>query len=125
MSDLQCPATVLLIARELLVTGLDATAMRARNLASVFVASSTSEPLPAAAGLAQEAGCKLEPLPNISTGDDLSEALDHLSDLHRGETIAVVADAQHIRSALGWNRAPTAPVAVAIDASGWAVIERG
>jgi hypothetical protein len=125
MSDLQCPAIVLLIPRELLGT-LDGDAMRRNNLAGVFAPASsmTEADRSAAEHLAQRAGCRLERLANASGSDDLAQAVSQLSDLYRGENVAVIADAQLIRAALGFERAPTGPVAIAVDASGWAVVDR-
>jgi hypothetical protein len=125
MSDLQCPAVVLLIARELLTTDEVTAAFRGKHLAGVFVASSITDEvdLSAATRVAEGAGRTFERLTVGSARAGLIDAINQLSDLYRGETIAVVADAKTISGALGWDSAPTAPVTVAIDSSGW-VLER-
>jgi hypothetical protein len=126
MSDLQCPAVVYLIARELLGSDELAAEFRGKHLSGVFVASSVGVDLDLARAtrLAEQAGRTLERLADASLRAGLVEAVNQLSDLYRGETVAVIADAQAICSALVRKSAPTAPVAVAIDSSGW-LVQRG
>jgi hypothetical protein len=80
MTDLQCPATVILAA--------PGTALP-DWLAGVFTPGA----------------------------EDLRRAVDELSDLYRGETIAVLAPAGAIAAALGGE--VELPVTVAVDSSGW------
>jgi hypothetical protein len=52
-------------------------------------------------------------------GAALRERVAELSDLHRGETICVVAPARAIAEALGLDDPVDSPVTVAVDSSGW------
>jgi hypothetical protein len=90
VSDLQCPATVILATPGM---ALPAT------VAEVFT-------------------------PEVAGGAALCAEVDALSDLHRGETIAVLAPAAAIAAALGLAEPPDQPVTVDIDSSGWALLAR-
>ena len=119
MSDLQCPAVLLLSPAEL--SDLPEIGMSGR-LAGVFVAASAKQTARATAErLAMRAGCVVEHLPTLRPGTHLPDALEHLADLHRGESLAVVAEAQQIQAALGSASSPKAVVVLTIDASGWHV----
>ena len=87
MSDLQCPATVILA-----TPGMTLPAA----VAEVFT-------------------------PDASDGAALRAEVDALSDLHRGETIAVRAPPAAIAAALGLAEAPDEPVAVEVDSAGWTI----
>jgi hypothetical protein len=126
MSDLQCPAVVVLIDRERVASGDAIVALAEKRLACVFVAraiASDEDALAAATQLAARAGCTLGTLTEAVDGATLARAVDELADLHRGETIAVVASDDAIRDALGAARAPAGAITVAIDSSGWSVVD--
>ena len=106
MSDLQCPATVVLLAPGM------TTALR--PLAGVFAAGT---PPPSAAALAAAADCRLAVL-DAPDAPALRRRIDELSDLHRGETIAVVAPPDLLAALLGRQ---ATPAVVEIDSSGWTV----
>lgn len=125
MADLQCPAVVLLVGRDVLVSGECARELATRHLAGVFVAgppAADPDVLAAATDLAHRAACRIDLLAEALDGPTLARAIDDLADLHRGETIAIVASAGAIRDALGLARAPADPVTVTIDGSGWSVV---
>lgn len=124
MADLQCPATILLIAREAIASDGGRAIVEAGHLSGVFVASRVAaDPsgLAAALGLANEGAWRLSSLADVVDGPSLARAMDHLADLHRGETIAVVATRDMIQDALGDARVQADLVRVAIDGSGWFV----
>ena len=127
MSDLQCPATVLLIARESIASRGGPALIGARQLSGVFVASSVAaDPsgLAAAASLADQGGWRLTTMAEVGDGASLADAIEHLADLHRGETIAVVATQEMIQDVLGSASVSVDPITLAIDGSGW-VVSRG
>jgi hypothetical protein len=94
VSDLQCPAIVVLAA----------TGHPARDVG------------PHVAGVYDLGG--------VADGPALRARVEALADLHRGDTIVVVAEAAVIRDALGRGREGEGPVAVAIDSAGWTVLDR-
>ena len=123
MSDLQCPATILLIAREAIGAGGKAI-LGARRLSGLFVASAVAaDPggLAAATSLADEGAWRLSTMAGVDDGASLARAMNHLADLHRGETIAVVATQDMIDSAVGSAGIAGEAITVAIDSSGWSV----
>ncbi len=127
MSDLQCPAVVLLVAGESIATGGARLALGATRLSGVFVASPVAaDPnrLAAATRLAEERACPVDRMLEVVDGASLAEAVEHLADLYRGETIAVIATGEMVRDALGHPGTPTEPIAVSIDGDGWVVIDR-
>jgi hypothetical protein len=123
MSDLQCPAIILLIAHESIASGGRAV-LGARHLSGLFVASAVAaDPggLAAATGLADEGAWRLSTMADVDDGASLARAMNHLADLHRGETIAVVASQDMIEGVVGNAGMSGEPVSVAIDGSGWSV----
>jgi hypothetical protein len=123
MSDLQCPATILLIAREAIEDARRAI-LRTRHLSGLFVASAVAadpDGLAAATGLAEQGACRLSTPDGVLDGASHTTAMNHLADLHRGETIAVVATQRMIEDAVGNAGRPGEPITVAIDGSGWSV----
>lgn len=127
MSDLQCPATILLIAREAIGAGGKAI-LGARHLSGLFVASAVAaDPggLAAATSLADEGAWRLSTMAGVDDGASLARAMNHLADLHRGETIAVVASQDMIEGVVANATAFSGePITVAIDGSGWSVSPR-
>jgi hypothetical protein len=124
VSDMQCPATILLVAREAIATGGKAM-LGARQLSGLFVASAVAaDPggLAAATSLADQGAWRLSTMADVDDGASLARAMNHLADLHRGETIAVVASQDMIDDVVGNATAISGePIAVAIDGSGWSV----
>jgi hypothetical protein len=128
MADLQCPATILLIAREAIAADGGPGLVEAGQLSGVFVASRVAaDPsgLAAAVGLANHGAWRLSSLADVVDGTSLVQAMDHLADLHRGETIALVATRDMIQDALGDASVQADLVRVAIDSSGWFVSTAG
>ena len=95
MGDLQCPATILLVPRESIASS--SALLESSHLAGVFVASA-----------------------DVTDGAGLARAIEDLADLHRGETIAVVATREMIRDMLGQDLGEQA-IAIAVDDSGWSL----
>jgi len=127
MSDLQCPATILLMARESIASG-GPVILEARHLSGVFVASAVAaDPggLAATARLAEEGAWRLTTMPDVSDGASLARAIEELADLHRGETVAVVATRDMIQDLLGEASVGEDPITIAVDGSGWFVSPGG
>jgi hypothetical protein len=124
MSDLQCPATVLLVPRESCASDDVARFFVGRRVAGFFVdAALAANPheLAAINRLAGSSDCQIE-VTDAAFVDcaSLEQALEDFADLYRGETIAVVASGDLIQSLLRCARTPTEPITIAIDDSGWA-----
>jgi hypothetical protein len=119
MSDLQCPATIVLIARESIASGGGSEILEGRHVAGAFVASA------AAAGLAGGRTSRLSTLPDVADGASLARAIEDLADLHRGETIAVVATRDMIQDMLGDAGVRADSITIAVDDSGWVVSPGG
>lgn len=114
MSDLQCPATVWLIPRELFATA--SPLARIDRLAGLFVAPALAAD---SSWLGAAHDCPVADLPGAVDAASLGRELEQLSDIYRGETIAVVATGALIRDLVG--REARAPIALAIDSEGWRV----
>ena len=120
MSDLQCPAVILLFTPE----AIAGSELRGRRLSGLVAASSIAERSRAreeAERLATEQGCGVETA-EIAGGAALVEQIAELADLYRGETVAVVAPPEAICDALERVDPPTDVVAIAVDSSGWNVL---
>jgi hypothetical protein len=115
MSDLQCPAKVLLVAAEML--GASVPALERTHYAGVFV-------VPGVAGNVGElASYPVEIIDDAVDGASLARAVEELADVYRGYTIVVVATRAMIRDVLGERASASAkPVVIAIDSSGWVVL---
>jgi hypothetical protein len=127
MSDLQCPATILLITRESIASSGEPI-VEAGHLSGVFVASAVAaDPsgLAAAARLADERALRLSTMPDATDGASLARAIEDLADLHRGETIAVVATTDMIQNMLGDVSVRADPITIAVDDAGWFVSPGG
>lgn len=127
MSDLQCPATVLLVPGRVLDPGVLGSSLSGRRLSGVFVVPSIVEDPEAhatARHLAASGSCPIETMPGVVDAASLEAAVDDLSDLFRGETIAVVAPSTSIEAVLGLAGGESRPIAVAIDGDGWVVLGR-
>lgn len=120
MSDLQCPATLLVLGRDGWPSGLRVP--EHRNVAVVYCPADEVGP---AAELADRLDTALRPVtelvgpaadaqeaPSVDEGGDwpgLHEALADIADLHRGETVVVYTPTRE------------AGRQIRIDADGWAV----
>ena len=116
MSDLQCPAKVVLAAREMLPS------LAGERFSGVYVAAATvADPAgrAAASGFAAQANCQLEILADATDGASFRRSLQDLSDVYRGETIAVIAPRELMREAIGRAADSAQPIVVSIDSSGW------
>jgi hypothetical protein len=112
------------MSHESLATGGGSGILGTRHLSGVFVASAVAaDPggRAAAAELADRGGWRLSTIAGVSDGASLAQAMEHLADLHRGETIAIVATRGMIEDALGTASPLADPVTVSLDASGWSV----
>lgn len=125
MSNLQCPAVVLLIAHERLASAQVSAALHGRHVARIFVTSALSADAKGAAILARlavQAACPLETLTDVTEAAGLRQAIDRLADLSRGETIVVVTADDLIQDLLGAANVSGAPIALSIDADGWTML---
>ena len=149
MSDLQCPATFLVVRVDTLgegwsgeVAGL-ADRLRDRRVAAVY-GGTTASALAVSAALADGLGVPshalaVPPTPPGGPADGAAvvryrAALEELADLHRGETVLVVDDGQVlepaltplVRSGLAADppRSPYRPVTLEVDGDGWRRVDR-
>jgi probable phosphoglycerate mutase len=149
MSDLQCPATLLVVPVDTLgegwrgeVAGL-AERLRDRRVAAVY-GGTTAPAVAVSAALADGLGLPSHPLaeppsPPSGPADGTAVArcriaLEGLADLHRGETVLVVEDGHVLESALtplvgrgpgaGRERTPYRPVTLEVDGDGWRLVDR-
>jgi hypothetical protein len=119
MSDLQCPAKVVLAHREMLPS------LAGERFSGVYVAPAiAADPASSAAasGFAAQVNCRLDTLVEAIDGASLRRSLQELSDIYRGETIAVIAPSALIREAIGRAADSAQPIVVSIDSSGWTVL---
>lgn len=79
------------------------------------------EVLALARALAADVECVPVSREDIVDGPSLASAMESLADLHRGETIAVLAPAGVIEAALGVTEVGDDAFAVTIDFDGWSV----
>jgi hypothetical protein len=148
MSDLQCPATFLVVRVDTLgegwsgeVAGL-AERLRDRRVAVVY-GGTTASALAVSAALADGLGVPSHtlapPTPPGGPADRAAvgryrAALEELADLHRGETVLVVDDGQVLEPAVtplvrrglgeGPPRPPYRPVTLEVDGDGWRLVDR-
>ncbi len=148
MSDLQCPATFLVVRVDRLgegwrgqVAGL-AEQLRDRRLAAVY-GGTTAPAVAVSAALADGLGVPSHtlapPTPPGGPADRAAvgryrAALEELADLHRGETVLVVDDGQVLEPALtplvprglgaGPGRTSYRPVSLEVDGDGWRLVDR-
>ena len=119
MSDLQCPATFLVLATESAASLVPD--LRHARVAAVYAVAADVD---AAARVAREAGVPVRPLEE-SPGTTYPDGLADLADLHRGETVVVVLrpGAVSVLAARG-GLDPTrnGVISVVVDADGWTVL---
>lgn len=118
MSDLQCPANVVLASRDML------PALAYERFSGVFVApaiAAYASELAAARSFAKQVNCALDTLTGALDAASCRLALQDLSDVYRGETVVVIAPRELIHDLLGRAADAAQPSVVAIDSSGWVV----
>jgi hypothetical protein len=135
MSDLQCPATFLVLADD----PLDADERQLEGVADQLVAqllgrrvakvlASPSMPqLERAARIAERLGVTSEPAPGLDEGALFRQAVEDAADVYRGEAVLLIAPVEVVRAALGLATAPTPGemVELQVDADGWLVRQGG
>lgn len=124
MSDLQCPATVLLVPSEIVRSEECRRALAGRRLFGFFVdAGVANDPddVAAVSGVAGACDCAVERVGACVDAASLSQVLEELSDAYRGQNVVLVTAGKLIQARLHLERTPRAPVALAIDSDGWAV----
>jgi hypothetical protein len=119
MSDLQCPATLILLTPETAAVS-DVGEYR---LSLVIFAHDLPLARAAALSLGGQRGYEAKAA-DITHGEALRARIAELSDMYRGEQVAVVASAQAICEALRLPAPPTAAVALAVDSDGWRILSR-
>jgi hypothetical protein len=116
MSDLQCPATIVLLTEQSVGT----SELRELRLARVvYAADSGSEG--AARELARVHDCDVEAASGMD-GPALGAQIEALADAYRGESVAIVTTARAVCAALRRSQAPAVPVVLAVDSGGWNVL---
>ena len=118
MSDLQCPASFLVLG----TGGADRAApdLRHARLAAVYAVSPDAD---VAARIAHVAGLPVRLLEE-PPGTTYPDGLDDLADLHRGETVVVVLRPGELASLAergGLDPARDRVLQLAVDADGWTV----
>ncbi|HTU57029.1 MAG TPA: hypothetical protein VMF89_01325 [Polyangiales bacterium] len=108
MSDLQCPATILLLTPETAAVS-DLSEYR---LALVVTATDL-------AALSFSAETRSADIPNAQA---LATQIAELADQYRGEQVAILANAQVICGFLRLPTPPTAAIAIAVDSDGWQLL---
>ncbi len=119
MSDLQCPATLLILGS----TGWPTALLEAAHVSCVYADPARAD---AAADLASQLGVACRVLPALRSGDDglpERESVESIADQHRGETVALLpapaasvdpaADDPALAHATSWE--------LRVDADGWAL----
>jgi hypothetical protein len=114
MSDLQCPATFLVVAA---AAAPGTAASPGLRLAAVYA---VPEGGAVAAAWAAEAGLPVGTL-EASGGTSYAASLVELADLHRGETVLVVLPDAAVDDLAGAGRGTSQVLEVVVDADGWSV----
>ncbi|ANS78385.1 hypothetical protein SGUI_0989 [Serinicoccus hydrothermalis] len=128
MSDLQCPARILLLPE-----GLDhVTRLVPERILHVYgssgaAAGGAADLLASTLGVGSTRLTVAGPSPVHGDAADLLAVLDDLADLHRGETVVVVGQGNAIAAALASlgrpdlaaDLSPTAGIALERDGDGW------
>lgn len=112
MSDLQCPATILLVPNEAAAV----SDMQAQRLALVVIAEDLGPDAPSFA-------CETSHEP-LTHGAALRARIAELADLYRGEHVAIIASAQAIGELLHQPVPPKEAITVAVDSDGWRISSR-
>ena len=122
MSDLQCPATIVLIPSASLGSSACNRALEGHRLSGLFVAEQA--PPAAISNLAAANDLTIE---RVQTGSDrkgFRQALEGLADAYRGEAIALVASGEALQLGLGLDAVLEEPVVLSVDSSGWTIVPR-
>jgi hypothetical protein len=114
MSDLQCPATFLVVAA---AAAADTASSPGLRLAAVYA---VPEGAAVAATWAAEAGLPVGSF-EAAGGTSYAAALEELADLHRGETVLVVLPDAAVDELAGAARGTGRVLEVVVDADGWSV----
>ena len=120
MSDLQCPARIVLLDADVAHTSTEA--LQAERVAHVYAdrGCGALDPATALAAAWEVVVTGLDASPG-----GLRTALEDLADLHRGETVVVVTHGEVMTAllpTLGWaveDRAPCAGLVLERDGDGW------
>ena len=112
MSDLQCPASFVLLTPETAAT-CDVSELR---LSLVVCACATNAQT--VQRLAAKDRCTIE-TSTLADAADLATKINRLADQYRGEQVAVIEDSKLICAALNQRAAPTLPIQIAVDSDGW------
>lgn len=107
MSDLQCPATIVLLTPETAAV----SDMRVHRLSLLLVARHL-----APSDLSY--GCETKAA-DLADRDALLRAIAELADMYRGEQVAILAGAPVICEALHLPAPPRAAIVLAVDSDGW------
>ncbi len=119
MSDLQCPAKVVLAVHD------RPPSLAGQRFSGVFLApdvAADAEALAAASGFAEQANCAFDTLGDARDAASLVRTLQELSDVYRGETIVVLTSEAMLRDAIGRAADSAQPIVLSIDSSGWTVV---
>jgi hypothetical protein len=115
MSDLQCPSILILLTPE----AAAAADLSAQALAGVVMASSLDDSARAdAERISTIHACPLE-YSEIAEPASVRQCIGELADLHRGETLALVAPSSALRAVI---EPGVLPVKLAVDSDGWRVL---
>lgn len=118
MSDLQCPATIVLLTERSLGT----SELRELRLAVIVHAADGGDEA-ASRQLARVHSCDVEAVSSMD-GPALRERIETLADSYRGESVAIVTTARAICTVLGREQAEAEPIVLAVDSGGWSVQTR-
>ena len=116
MSDLQCPATIVLLTER----SVGASELRELRLALVVLAADSGADSKATR-LASLHGCHLEAVGGMDCRA-LTQRIAELADSYRGESVAFIGSEQAVCAVLGRTLPPAEPVTLAVDGSGWNVL---
>jgi broad specificity phosphatase PhoE len=123
MSDLQCAATLLLVAHgETEQARVLGRALRDARLAAIY-AGDRPGAVRTAEVVAAETGVPVSVLTGLEDSDGVRATLEGIADLHRGETVLVVSHAGAIRAGVPPMVGLGEEAATALDLTGCAVVE--
>lgn len=112
MSDLQCPASFVLLSPETAQT-CDLHELR---LSLVVCACETNAET--VQRLAAKDRCTIE-TSTLATAAELVAKINQLADQYRGEQVAVIAGSELICGALNQRSAEAHPIQITVDSDGW------
>ena len=112
MSDLQCPASFVLLTPE------TAETCNLSELRLSLVLCACAMQTETVQRLAAKDRCTIQTSALVD-GAELKAKINQLADQYRGEQVAVIAEPEMIRDALKQHAAPTSAVQIAVDSDGW------